>query len=294
MTTTDGSYQGHNLIFVVGCPRSGTTWLQRLLASHPSIDTGQESHLFDWYIGPQLRAWRKSVASEERSRRVGLACYFREEEFIDILRSYMVALLEPMVCNVGPDQWFLEKSPSHALFLPEIHALLPQSRFIHILRDARDVVSSMLAASQSWGAHWAPGNAYSAARLWVRHVKAVRDATREIPCSHLLEVQYESLSNAPADVLARISGFLGVQWTAADIEKAIQANQPGKMKTGAGTQIPLGGKFETESGGVVNEPPEFVRKARPGTWTDDLTFTQKAVVWGVARRTMREVGYSWR
>ncbi|MBI3001835.1 MAG: sulfotransferase, partial [Deltaproteobacteria bacterium] len=41
-------------MLIVGCPRSGTTWLQRLLASHPKIITGQESHVFDNYVGPQM------------------------------------------------------------------------------------------------------------------------------------------------------------------------------------------------------------------------------------------------
>jgi hypothetical protein len=43
-------------VFLVGCPRSGTTWVQRLLACHPGIATGQESNLFEMYIGPQLRS----------------------------------------------------------------------------------------------------------------------------------------------------------------------------------------------------------------------------------------------
>ncbi len=35
------NYKGQSLVFIVGCPRSGTTWLQRLLSCHPQIRTGQ-------------------------------------------------------------------------------------------------------------------------------------------------------------------------------------------------------------------------------------------------------------
>ena len=60
-------YTGHNMVFIVGAPRSGTTWLQRLLATHPRIRTGQESKLFRWYIAPQLRMWAMET-TRERNR----------------------------------------------------------------------------------------------------------------------------------------------------------------------------------------------------------------------------------
>lgn len=74
--TTRPEYGGHNVVFLVGSPRSGTTWVQRLLASHPQIQTGQESHLFAAYIGPQLRAWRAGSDPLKWSGRgaVGLEC----------------------------------------------------------------------------------------------------------------------------------------------------------------------------------------------------------------------------
>ena len=53
---------GSNLVFLVGCPRSGTTWLQRLLAGHPDVHTGQESNLFKDYISPQMRAFEAGLA----------------------------------------------------------------------------------------------------------------------------------------------------------------------------------------------------------------------------------------
>jgi hypothetical protein len=117
----DPNYQGESIVFIVGCGRSGTTWLQRILASHPHIHTGQETNLFKDYLGPQLLTWRKGV-SVNKGRRggIGLACYFDYPQFSAILRSYMLALMEPMVGSLAPGEFFLEKTPSHALFLPDI------------------------------------------------------------------------------------------------------------------------------------------------------------------------------
>ena len=96
-------YTGHNMVFIVGAPRSGTTWLQRLLATHPRIRTGQESKLFRWYIAPQLRMWAMET-TRERNRETangrggtGLSCYFREEEFGSVLKHV------PLVADAADD-----------------------------------------------------------------------------------------------------------------------------------------------------------------------------------------------
>jgi hypothetical protein len=52
------SSQMRRYVFVVGSPRSGTTWLQLLLAQHPAVATHQETHLFHNYLGPLERAYR--------------------------------------------------------------------------------------------------------------------------------------------------------------------------------------------------------------------------------------------
>src|SRR5919197_3322932 len=126
------SFSGANLVCVVGCPRSGTTWLQRLLAGHPRVRTGQESDVFDIYVGPQLRAWRRELDPVSSGRGgVGLACYFDDAAFTSLLRRYAGDLLQPMLGGLASDQVFLEKTPSHALYIPEILELFPKTRFVH-------------------------------------------------------------------------------------------------------------------------------------------------------------------
>ena len=284
-------YDGHNLVIVAGSPRSGTTWFQRLLASHPKIRTGQESNLFSQHIGPQLTAWRDAADPAYRGG-LGLGCYFVEEDFVRIVRSYLVKLLEPMVGNLGPGELFLEKTPGNALYLPEILELLPRVRVIHVLRDARDVVCS-LTAREAWLSTWAPPNAKAAAQMWTRHVKAVRDAASKIPAGQFHEIRYETLSRTPVEVMRKTADFLGLDWDIADIEKAIESNRASKAKEGGGTPIPLQGEAAKRSGSVVVEPEGFVRKAKSGGWEKDLSLYQKFWVWRAAHQTMEENGYHW-
>ena len=289
-----GTYSGTNLVCIVGCPRSGTTWLQRLLAGHPCVRTGQESDVFDIYVGPQLRAWRRELDPTSSGRGgVGLGCYFDDPAFLGALRRYTLDLLQPMVGALKPGEVFVEKTPSHALYIPEILELLPDTRFVHVLRDARDTVASLLGAARSWGKSWAPRRAGGAALMWVSHVRAARRAADRLPAHQLREVRYEDLHADGAGVLSGVVRWLGLDWSEAELARALDANRPEVARAGGGTPIPLGGSFGTSLGSVVKEPPGFVRRAQVGAWRQDLSPLERLLVWRVAGPTMAEVGYPW-
>jgi hypothetical protein len=195
-----------------------------------------------------------------------------------------------MVGGLQPGELFLEKTPSHVLYIPEIHALLPRARFIHVLRDARDTVASLLSASRTWGRAWAPRRAANAARTWVSHVDAARHAQRMLPANLYTELRYEALHASGQQVLQDLARWLGLTWTDASIAQALQRNSPAAARAGQGTPIPLGGQF---AGSVVKEPEGFIRQARAGTWRHDLTAADKLAVWRVAHVSMARAGYRW-
>jgi sulfotransferase family protein len=287
-------YDGASLVFVVGCPRSGTTWVQRLLASHPKVRTGQESDVFDIYVGPQLQAWRRELDVTSSGRGgVGLGCYFRDAEFQRILKRYTLDLLQPMIGPLEPGEIFVEKTPSHVLYVSEIAALLPAARFVHVLRDARDTVASLLSASRSWGSTWAPRDARRATGMWVQHVEAARAAQARLGSAQFYEVRYEALHADTSRELRHLADWLGLDWLEDDLQQAVAANQPEVARRGGGTAIPLGGAFGDASGPVVQEPPGFVRKALAGTWREDLSLLERLWVWKIGRATMARVGYNW-
>jgi hypothetical protein len=129
--------------------------------------------------------------------------------------------------------------------------------------------------------------------MWVTHVSAARQAQATLPASQFHEVRYEQLhSNGPA-VLRRIIDWLGLEWSNTDIERALERNAPEAARAGKGTPIPLGGQFASTVGTEVKEPAGFIRKARAGTWREDLTPLDKVAVWRAARSTMAAVGYPW-
>jgi hypothetical protein len=286
-------YYGQNLVFIVGCPRSGTTWLQRLLACHPKIRTGQETNLFSDYIGLLLNRFYYTLNPEFRGG-VGMGCYLTEEEFLKILQSFMFTLLQPIVKHLNSGEFFVEKTPDHTKYVREIIMFLPQCRIINVVRDARDVVASLLAASKSWGRSWAPSTVDQAAQKWVDTIVAVRDAKKYVPLNQFFEVRYEDLYETPQKILTMCCDFLGLDWDEKAVSQAIEANNPKTVTfSNPGTPIPLGGEIARRSGSIVVEPKGFIRRACPGNWRSDLSLLEKYRVWRICRKIMAEVGYSW-
>lgn len=281
--------RGAEMVFVVGSPRSGTTWLQRLLAAHPAVRTGQESNLFSLYLAPQLQRWRKegqrhTLTTDERFG-VGLGGYLDEETFLTLLRTYVVRVLEAAGLEEG--ELFVEKSPSHALVMPEIDAVLPESRFIHITRDPHDVVASMLAASRSWGRSWVPSRAGDAAEVWVRHVRAARMAGAALGPARFREVSYEELHADPAGTLRRLAGWLGLAWSDEGLAAAVAANAADAARGGGGTPIRIYGRHAARTGPTLREPEGFIRRAGPGGGRAELSFLQRRAVAAKVRRYLR-------
>lgn len=287
-------YNGSNLIFMVGSPRSGTTYLQRLLSSHPDVKSGSESWLFS-YIGPFYRLYERQL---QNARPDGLGCYLDEEEFYQLRAEILDRLLDRITEEVGPGQLFLEKSPGHALYLSEIHKALPQARIIHILRDGRDAVASMLAASREWGNNWAPRHAGAAAHHWAIHVEAAQAGRALFGEEQFLEVRYEDLLSDPVPTLQQCARLMKLAWSEAAMHEALEANRADKARASqtSGTPIELRGAAKNrqiQKGGTtsLSEPKNFIRRAQSGGWKHDLSLLEKLLVQRRAGALLRRCNY---
>ncbi|MAX52587.1 MAG: hypothetical protein CMH22_11455 [Methylophaga sp.] len=266
-------------MFIVGAPRSGTTWLQNLLLESQYIFGGQESHFYSLFY-PAF----SSVLDTTDRRGIGLSSYWTHERFNEQMREVWIntfaSLCEPQ------SRLLLEKTPFHALYIDKITEFLPKSKFIHLIRDSRSVTASLLAASKSWGDYWAPNDTKKAALEWYRHVKYARASKTAEDSSRYMEIHYEDLLSNPLSNLLKIYEFAGLPIDEIELQNSI-TNQSFKMNKKDGARIP--GKKDIGK----KEPEGFLRKGSSEAWRQDLNWYQKAIVWRYTRKLMSEVGYNW-
>lgn len=277
-------------VFIVGAPRSGTTWLQRLLLSHDSICGGQETHFFSIFA-EVMKRFRSGACNE---RRVGLACYWSETALRREILSLWFRTMTPVVQDNPGTEYLLDKSPGHALFLRDILEFLPAARFVHIIRDSRSVVASLLAASkQPWGKGWSPGKAKDAAVVWWQHVKTAREVGRTLSGQTYMEIFYEDLRADPVAGIMKVFDFVGVGISDRRADEVVRTQELARQKAIGGTRF-RGVKGASVSTDAVREPEGFFREGLVDGWKRDLKLWEALVVWRYTRRLMWECGYSWK
>lgn len=217
----DGPARGPRHVFIVGCHRSGTTWVQLLLAQHANIATSQETHLFSAYLGHAMRVWEREEKALDDRRNVGLTAVIGWEDVRTAWRAFTDTVFSAVISTHPAADLLVEKTPAHVVWAKQILALYPDAAFVHVIRDPRDVVCSLRSAGGSWGRHWAPTNVSDGARPWRERVEAGLGIPRLTSRYH--EVRYEDLTRNAAATLAELYLFLGLSVEPEFCERAAEA-----------------------------------------------------------------------
>jgi hypothetical protein len=100
-----------------------------------------------------------------------------------------------------------DKTPTYCFHITSIHELLPETRFIHLIRDGRDV-------ALSWRKTWfAPDQSISVlAQAWKRHIESVREQS-QLNSVPVLEICYESLISEPRLTLQKICDYIELPYS---------------------------------------------------------------------------------
>ena len=197
MSRADSPLLGR-VIFNVGSRRSGTFWLQRVVAAHPEVDAvPPETHLFSHGLAV---LFDRVQHDDPGSLQVG-AIWAEREVLLDAARDFCDRLLDPYASS--PGHRISERTPVHAFHLELISAVYPDARVVHIIRDGRDVARSIA------GMPWGPSTIGGAAVEWRSAVEAAR--ADGLPPDRYREVRYESLLADPEHELAELLRWLGLE-----------------------------------------------------------------------------------
>lgn len=273
------------VFFVCGAPKSGTTWLQRILDAHPELACSGEGHFAERFAAPVAQVvndYNRLLQLETEQVYQGRP-YYRpvdQAEFDELARAFILSRLSS---RAGPGvTWVGDKTPRYTHQLEDLNRLFPQARIFHIVRDPREVAESHLAHSERAGVATAftPGSPENAELLghvtegWTRAVEAVDAFSAEHP-GRVCQVRYDRLHADGEEEIARAFAFLGV------------SSEPELV-----ARIAAETSFEAQSGrkAGAEDPRAFLRKGLTGDWSK-LDPQAVATVEAACGELMRRKGF---
>ncbi|HUB97166.1 MAG TPA: sulfotransferase [Stellaceae bacterium] len=273
------------LVFLIGAPRSGTTWLQILLSSSPAVATFTETHLFSTYTASLFAGWRTFENSPDP---VGLKMMMSKEEFLGLVREITSAVMSRILMTRPTASVILEKTPFHACCCPDILAVYPDAYFLHIVRDPRAVVASMRAARQWGGSGWASPWLADNCEFWrkcVEEARAMRAAT-----SRYLEIRYEDLVDNGIPTLRQVFRWMEIDEPEPECARILEANRIDNLRnqSGDGTSDFVRRLRELYGGGGTSG---FFRRGEVDGWRQDLTPRQVQLIERMTGKIAVELGY---
>jgi glycosyltransferase involved in cell wall biosynthesis len=217
-------------VFVLGCPRSGTTLLYHMLLSAGNFVVYRaESQVFN-LLEPRfgdlrvdrnkrdlLEAWEHSTLFTK----TGLGAGEIEKEVMANCRSagdFLRIVMEAMARKQGVERW-ADCTPDHLLAIPRIKETIPNALVIHIIRDGRDVALSL--EKQQWirPMPWDRGKGLlTAALYWEWIVDQGREHGKGLGADYK-EIYYEDLVENPQATLAGLGEFIGQELDYTHIER---------------------------------------------------------------------------
>ena len=225
-------------LFVLGCQRSGTTLLQHILDSHPTTAIMQEAGWFGtWYehkigITPEgfvtadliqniLRTSKNielGVTAAELSAMIGDRPQIRYEHFISAIFDRFGGARGKALAG--------SKNPDYLRHLDILHELWPDAKFVHVIRDGRDVCLCSSARWKDTGFQgfpfllyespdrvfddWKEDPVMTTALWWEWNVGLGRDFGRSLGAAMYYELRYEDLVTRPRDECVALCEFLEI------------------------------------------------------------------------------------
>ena len=285
--------------FIVGTGRSGTTLLRMLLDAHPDMAITPETH----WLPPLLDVMRRGSADRRDVTRALADSHnwqdmnLPDETLASLLdrhwradadggfgeaASRLLAGIYDAYADAHGAARAGDKTPLHGLRMQQIHEVLPEAAFIHVVRDGRDVATSYR------GLWFGPGHDPRAAAMhWAWRVGRIRQQAEFVP--RYMEVRYEELVTDTEAVLRRICAFC--ELTFAPEQLRAHERAAGRLAELGDLVTPAGVRTEAQRRGIhklTERPPD---PSRIGRWRTAMSREEVSAFEAVAGPLLEALGY---
>jgi protein-tyrosine sulfotransferase len=276
--------------FIIGAARSGNTLLRALLLGHSRVSIPPESYV----LGGLALEWDRVCYQDwDTLVRFVLDAFDQQHDFetwetdlsplaarlggVDESRRSLAMIIDAVYRHYagekfpGADMWG-DKTPLNTERVFLIDRVFPGARYIHMLRDGRDAVSSAVKAGL-YG-----GSVEAACRQWLLRVQMAREFGRTIPANRFMELRYEDLVSDPRASVEAACNFMDLGF-----QEEMMAHEGAFQKMGDATAHGHHAK--------VGEP---VTTGSIGKWKERLTGEQADFVERAIGEELARIGYSTR
>jgi tetratricopeptide (TPR) repeat protein len=187
-------------IFVLGMPRSGTTLVETILASHPDVFAAGELHDIlrianNPKVGVKSEGFPISMQGLTRDDLTKMG-----ERYVAGLRKHSAAARK-----------ITDKMPANFLALGLIHLMLPNAKIVHLKRNAADICLSSFTKNFN-NSQFHSYDLTEMGRFYVDYARLMEHWRKVLPEDSFYEVQYEELVADPENQSRRLVEFCGLSW----------------------------------------------------------------------------------
>jgi hypothetical protein len=198
---------GAGIVFADGCPRSGLTLLRRLLAPHPRILAGPDTAIAP-SVAFQWRNFARSLGSLHKD-------YFDLEP--SAVSGIMGRFLEGALRTENERRTIVEKTSLNVAAFDSLAEMMPGAKFIHVVRDGRDVAASLLERDWCDPATGQPfahvSDPKAAITYWSALAAIGLAAEQKLEASgRVIRISYENIVRRPNETHATVLKFIGADW----------------------------------------------------------------------------------
>jgi Sulfotransferase family len=279
--------------FIVGMNRSGTTLLRMMLDAHPDLTIPPETH----FVPDLIKATRGDGATAEdalaamKSAREWGDFGFSDEEMLGRLRALgeirpgpaVRTFYEAYMDQQGKSRWG-EKTPTYVQKMKLIQRAIPEARFVHVIRDGRDVALSVLDRTVR------ELTAGDIANRWQKKITKAREDAPNL--RHYIEIRYEDLILDTEPVLRRVAEFCELPWDDAMLDyherSGERLKEMARALPGDGRAKELSVERRMATHAMTTKPPSADRVAR---WRTQMTAEQRQEFESLAGELLEQLGY---